>query len=302
MIDTALYLFDLKSKFLKINPSEYYLAYSGGKDSHLIYWFLRIYLKEHDHAMYERYKEIPIIAVNTYMEFPEISRRMIDNADEVLTPSMKPHEVIAKVGTPCFGKIKDEFIRRYQNGNRSPHLIKMIDGQKHREVDGKAYKSRFALTDISSAMLLSGVLPKISSQCCDYLKKQPSLNYEEKTGRHAILGITHGESMTRDAKYKSCFTKDLKFIPLWDADDELINALNNEYQIEVPKIYDYITQTGCAGCPYGIRQGHTQIELQLMTPQKRAYVERLFGDAYRVRGLNHLQMDISQYENEKENV
>ena len=29
-----LYLLDLKSKFNKINPNDYYLSYSGGRDSH----------------------------------------------------------------------------------------------------------------------------------------------------------------------------------------------------------------------------------------------------------------------------
>ena len=66
------YLFDLKSKFRKIKPSEYYLSYSGGKDSHLLYWFLRIYLKENDPKMYEEYKEIPIVGSNTYMEHFQI--------------------------------------------------------------------------------------------------------------------------------------------------------------------------------------------------------------------------------------
>lgn len=37
MTDAQFYLFDLKTKFAKINPDEYYLSYSGGKDSHLLY-------------------------------------------------------------------------------------------------------------------------------------------------------------------------------------------------------------------------------------------------------------------------
>ena len=31
------YLEDLRSKFNKINKDNYYLSYSGGKDSHLLY-------------------------------------------------------------------------------------------------------------------------------------------------------------------------------------------------------------------------------------------------------------------------
>ena len=40
------YLFDLATKFTKINPEQYALSYSGGKDSHLLYWFIKEYMKE----------------------------------------------------------------------------------------------------------------------------------------------------------------------------------------------------------------------------------------------------------------
>lgn len=70
-----LYLFDLKSKFNKINPNEYYLSYSGGKDSHLLYWFI----KEYAHI-----DGIKIVGINTYMEHPQIRKRIYDNSDIVL--------------------------------------------------------------------------------------------------------------------------------------------------------------------------------------------------------------------------
>ena len=41
MTNAQLYLEDLKTKFNKINPEEYYLSYSGGKDSHSLYWFIK---------------------------------------------------------------------------------------------------------------------------------------------------------------------------------------------------------------------------------------------------------------------
>ena len=45
MIDEVdFYLIDLKSRFDKIKPNTYYLSYSGGKDSHFLYWFIKDYL------------------------------------------------------------------------------------------------------------------------------------------------------------------------------------------------------------------------------------------------------------------
>ena len=48
MLESNLYLLDLESKFKKINPKEYYLSYSGGKDSHLLYWFIKEWLHDTD--------------------------------------------------------------------------------------------------------------------------------------------------------------------------------------------------------------------------------------------------------------
>ena len=62
-----LYLFDLKTKFNKIDPTKYYLSYSGGKDSHLLYWFI----KEYAHI-----EGIKIVGINTYMEHQEIKERI----------------------------------------------------------------------------------------------------------------------------------------------------------------------------------------------------------------------------------
>ena len=45
MSEEEFYLIDLKSRFDKIKPNTYYLSYSGGTDSHFLYWFIKEYLK-----------------------------------------------------------------------------------------------------------------------------------------------------------------------------------------------------------------------------------------------------------------
>ena len=88
MTNAEFYLEDLKTKFRKINPKDYYLSYSGGKDSHLLYWFIKEYTDE--------FKDIEIVSINTYMEHPEIRERMYKYADRVLLPTMKPFEIKEK--------------------------------------------------------------------------------------------------------------------------------------------------------------------------------------------------------------
>lgn len=284
MDEVEFYLEDLKSKFSKINPKDYYLAYSGGKDSHFLYWFIKEYLHDSD---------IEIVAVNTRMEFPEISVRMYKYADKVLVPKLKPHEVIEKYGTPCFGKNDDDIISRYQNGNRSKATMQYIMKDKN------AGYTWYGLNQKARELLLNNKLPKISAKCCEIMKKKPFKNYEKQSKRKPIMGMMATESVMRKSAYTSCFTKDGKFTPIYDMTEKLMNKIYKQYNIELPKIYKYIDQTGCAGCPYGIGKHHTEIELQLMSKAKRKYVISLFGKAYKIRGLNINQLSIFDFIKEK---
>ena len=60
-----LYLFDLKTKFQKIDPKQYYLSYSGGRDSHLLYWFIKEYAPEFSDIKVVRNKYIYGVSRNT---------------------------------------------------------------------------------------------------------------------------------------------------------------------------------------------------------------------------------------------
>lgn len=90
MDEVEFYLIDLKSRF-PIDRSKYYLSYSGGKDSHFLYWFIKEYLRD---------DKIKVVSVNTYMEHPQISARMYKYADVVLLPEMKPMEIKQRYGSP----------------------------------------------------------------------------------------------------------------------------------------------------------------------------------------------------------
>ena len=95
MDEIEFYLKDLESRLKYLNRKKYYLSYSGGKDSHFLYWFIKEYLRD---------TEIEIVGVNTYMEHHEILKRIQQNCDVVLLPNMKPFEMKEKYGSPCFSK------------------------------------------------------------------------------------------------------------------------------------------------------------------------------------------------------
>ena len=269
--DVLFYLEDLKTKFAKIKPEEYYLSYSGGRDSHLLLWFI----KEYAHI-----EGIEIVGINTYMEHPQISKRIRDNCDRVLVPRLKPNAIKEKYGIPCFSKFQDEMIKRYQGGCRTDYIFERIRGI---EKDGRTTK--FRLNKTASSLLLSGKLHKVSGECCKYLKKDPAKRYEKETGKKAIMGVRASEGINRKARYTSCFSKDMRFTPIHDLPDSLLDKIYAEFDIEIPPIYQYIDRTGCMGCPYGTYTGNTEKELLLLPQYKRDFVADYFKESYEVLGI-----------------
>lgn len=278
MDEVDFYLVDLKSKFRKLKNvggyDKYYLSYSGGKDSHFLYWFIKEY-------SYPEFKDIKIVGINTYMEHHEILERIKKNSDIVLIPSMKPFEIKEKYGIPCFSKMQDDIIDRYQRGSRAKSTMERIYGVDSNGRDWTKYK----LNKVARTKLLDGTLHKVSPKCCKYLKKEPARQFEKETGLKPILGVRGSESALRSSKYKSCFSKNGMFTPIHDLSDELLEKIIKKYNIEVPKVYDYISRTGCMGCPYGSWKGETQKELQLINENQKRFVCEYFKESYEVLGI-----------------
>ena len=272
MDDVNFYLVDLKSRFDKIKPNTYYLSYSGGKDSHFLYWFIKDYLKRDD---------IKIVGINTYMEHHEILQRILKNCDVVLLPKLKPFEIKKKYGSPCFSKMQDDFINRYQNGSRAHYLMERIYGK---DKNGNSW-TKFKLNNKARNLLLSGKLHKVSPKCCYYLKKKTAHDFEKKTGLKPILGVRGSESALRKVQYKSCFTKDRKFTPIHDLSNELLDMIYEKYNIEIPDVYHHIERTGCMGCPYGSYKGDTIKELNLLNENQFKFVCDYFKESYEVLGI-----------------
>lgn len=271
--DVDFYLIDLKSRFDKIKPNTYYLSYSGGKDSHFLYWFIKEYLHRDD---------IKIVGINTYMEHPEIRDRILKNSDIVLYPKLKPFEIKEKYGIPCFSKEQDFYIYYYQNALRKGKKPSKTIQQK---IDGTYDKGFSGISKKAREYVKSGDAHKITHLCCYYLKKKPAHDYEKETGLKPILGIRGGESMLRKQQYKSCFTKDKKFTPLHDLSDELLDKIYDKYNIEIPKVYDYVCRTGCMGCPYGSYKHDTEKELTLINGNQKKFVCEYFKESYEVLGI-----------------
>lgn len=294
MNEAEFYLEDLKSKFAKINPNDYYLAYSGGRDSHFLLWFIREYLHE---------TRIPAVFCNTGMEIPEIRERALANYDVVLKPAMKHFEIKEKYGIPLNTKQSDTWVYEYQHrkeqGIRDEDMPGWIKCYAMREVGAIKWSKESghlpmtAVNKKTSKAMMEGRLHKVSNLCCKYLKKKPARMYEKENGIKPIIGLMGGESFSR-SQIKSCFTVDKKFYPLWDLTDDLQRKIEQEFNIPVPRIYYFKNQTGCAGCPYGQhgkdRFFSTNLDLNLCHENQRKFILEYFKESYEFKGYEFKPM------------
>lgn len=256
----------LRDRFnAKINPENYYLSYSGGKDSHFLYWFIKEFL--HD-------DKITVVGCNTGFEIPEIRRRIVQNSDVVLHPCEKRDVIKKKYGIPCFSKQQDEYIKRYQNGSRTENTMRAVNGEN----------AIFNLNRTARELLLNDKLHKVSNLCCRYNKELPMIRWGKEHNKNAIMGVRQSESKTRKSKYNTCLKKNGDFTPIYDMSDKLMDLIYDVYDIEVPKCYNYLSRTGCAGCPYG---RNTETELALLPALQRNKTIEYFKESYDVLGINY---------------
>lgn len=261
----------LKYRFQnKIESEEYFLSYSGGKDSHFLYWFIKEWLED---------ERIEIVGVNTSFEMPEIRNRIIRNSDVVLHPAMNRWEIKKQFGIPCYSKQQDEYIYRYQRGSRSENTMNAVMGRN----------AIFNLNNSAREALLSGRLHRVSNKCCYYNKELPMMQYGKKTGKKPIIGVRQSESRTRSAKYETCLQKNGNFVPIYNFTDKLMDDIYAAYDIPVPNCYIYTKRTGCAGCPYG---RNVETELALLPELQREKVVKYFKESYDQKRIEYRNLQM----------
>jgi 3'-phosphoadenosine 5'-phosphosulfate sulfotransferase (PAPS reductase)/FAD synthetase len=141
----------------------------------------------------------------------------------------------------------------------------------------------FVLNKTARELLLSGKLHRVSNKCCYYNKELPMTRYGRASGRKAIIGVRQSESKTRNAKYTSCLRANGNFTPIFDFSDALMDAIYEAYDIEIPRIYEAVSRTGCGGCPYS---RNCEKELNCLPDLQRQKTIDYFRESYEVKGIS----------------
>lgn len=241
-----------------------YVSFSGGKDSTVLK-----HLVETTNGV----SDVPVVFVDTGLEYPEVRKFAIERSDVVVRPEMRFDEVIKTYGYPVASKEVSQKIFEFRNYNLSDQyrdeLLTGANGRKRRKIPEK-WK---ILLDAPFA---------VSHKCCDVIKKMPAKRYERETGRKAILGVMASESAFRMQQWmrhgcnafddkKRATSKPLSF---WTEQDIL--EYLRMYNLEYASVYGDIeetdnglkttgcTRTGCMFCMFGCTQDKAPNRFQRM--------------------------------------
>lgn len=231
-----------------------YVAFSGGKDSTVLLDIVR------NKALIPDAKDVPAVFSDTGLEYPEIRDfvRTIDNVVWV-KPKMSFYEVIQKYGYPIISKQQSYYIYQARNTNSEKLKNLRLNGSE---------KGNFKISEKWKFLIDAPF--KISSYCCDYLKKYPMKKYEKETKRVGIIGIMADESFSRTTDYLKygCNAFDKKHplsqpLSFWTEKD--IWEYIHKYNLPYSKIYDMgYDRTGCMFCMYGVQAQKEPNRFQLM--------------------------------------
>ena len=277
MIDSELLLFDrlqvIKDTIKKYGEENFYISFSGGKDSTVLHYLI-------DEALPNN--KIPRVFINTGIEYNYIrefvySMKEKDERFLVINSGVNIKRMLDEKGYPFKSKEHSCKLAMFQNkGNVTKSVNRYINGDC------------FSCPKILKYQFTDSFNLKVSDKCCYELKKNPIKRYEKESGRSvAILGLRMGEGGQR-ANHEGCVVFDnthtlKKFKPLNPCSNEFIEWYIKERNIKLCKLYYppfNFKRTGCKGCPYNI---NIQSQLDIMEkylPDEKRQCESIWGPVY----------------------
>jgi len=275
-MDNELILFDrlniIKDTINKYGADNFYLSFSGGKDSTVLHHLLDMALPGNT---------IPRVFINTGIEYIDIvkfvrSMAEKDNRFEIINTGVNIKQMLRSYGYPFKSKAHCKAWVDYQNGR--------IFGIKY-------YKHEYKHTETQCPKVLlyqfEQPMPfKLSPKCCDLMKKAPIHKFEKESKKHIrITGIRPSEGGQR-VKAVCQAMKDNKlyaFQPLVKVDDEWEQWFIGKYNIQLCKLYyePYnFERTGCKGCPFALNLQEQLETMEKYLPNERKQCEILWQPVY----------------------
>ena len=263
----------IKDTIGKFGEENFYISFSGGKDSTIIHHLVDMAIPGN---------KIPRVFFNTGIEYCDIVNfvRGLASSDSrfvIINPTKPISQVLEKYGYPFKSKEHSLKIGQWQKGLQSPNIVKYVKGN-----------SSFSCPQCLRFQAEKDYPIRLSNKCCYKLKKEPAHAYERKSGRSiAILGLRMDEGGQR-ANHKGCAIFDsngklLKFKPLNPVTAEWESEFLERERVLLCKLYYppfNFKRTGCKGCPYALDLQEQLTTMALYLPNERKQCEIIWKKVY----------------------
>lgn len=265
----------IKSVIEKYGEENFYIAFSGGKDSTILSALVDMALPNNT---------IPRVYANTGIELNMIRDFVVemnqnDERIKIIKPTVPIKKMLEAEGYPFKSKIHSHCVMLYQT-DPEKNMWRGYTGQRPEFWHTKECPKilRYQFTDKNNL--------KISDNCCLRMKEEPLINWATENKREiAIIGIMLDEGGRRTKSNCLVFKgkKLKKFQPLVPVTKEWEKWFIDKYQITICNIYKEpynFTRTGCKGCPFAIDLQHELDTLEKFFPAERRQCENIWKSVY----------------------
>jgi len=283
LTENELILFDrlevIRKTIGKYGESNFYVSFSGGKDSTVLHYII-------DEALPNN--KIPRVYINTGIEYNDILKfvkqmQKSDNRIQIVNSNVHIPSMLKKYGYPFKSKEHATLLSDYQNRGMTKTVYRYVKGLRYDDT-----LSRFACPKSLLYQFTDKFDLKVSGKCCNEIKKKTVRRYEKQLGRYvAIIGLRTAEGGQR-ANKKGCVIFDSsnnlkKFKPLNPVSNDFMEWYIKTRNIKLCRLYYEpfnFRRTGCKGCPFAI---DLQEQLETMArylPAERKQCEILWKPVY----------------------
>lgn len=277
-MDDELILFDrinvIKDVFRIYGEENFYVSFSGGKDSTVIHHLIDEVLPNN---------RIPRVFCNTGIEYEAIVKfvkemKKHDDRIVIIDPSKNISVTLKEDGYPFKSKIHSRKVATFQRSGMGKTVDEYVNGERGKYLCPKALKYQFS-DDFNL---------KVSGKCCDRLKKEPFKKWEKENSRNVcITGMMSQEGGARES-IKGCVITDndgkiKKFHPLLKVTEEWENWYIKRNNIQLCELYyePYnFKRTGCKGCPYSLTLQDQLETMSRLLPRERKQCESIWKPVY----------------------
>lgn len=269
----------IRSAIGKYGAENFYLSFSGGKDSTVLHYLI-------DEALPGN--RIPRVYIDTGIEYQSIVKFVKALAEQddrivIIKPTRPIKATLEKFGYPFKSKEHAKKVDQYWRSKKITHYLSMYITD-----DNERFKTKYKCPK----SLLYQFTPEnklhISHLCCDKLKKEPVGKWKKENGRSIVITGMRKEEGGQRANIKGCILTDkngnvTKFHPLLVVSEGWEEWYIKERGIELCELYYppfNFKRTGCKGCPFSLDLQEQLSVMEKYLPGERAQCEAIWKPVY----------------------